>query len=221
MVTTTPLKPNSKNLTQWQPATWQDYIDLLESPAAQDWKLFFNQKSIFIDMGAEGLNHSRYSDFFTMVFLLWFLRYPEQPAESMSNCTICRTGEQGAAPDKVLYLGEGIPQWQEGEPRRIDVTKWRVPDLVGEVGDTTLATDLDEKKRLYAAMGVPEYWVIDVRGERVFIFQLQENQQYQEVDRSHVLQGLSIQLLQQTLGRLQQETNIQVATWFAQQIAQL
>jgi len=70
-------------------------------------------------------------------------------------------------------------------------------------------------------MGVPEYWVIDVRGERGFIFRLQENQQYQEVERSHVLQGLTTNLLQQTLGKLPQETNIQVATWFAQQIAQL
>nr|WP_233428096.1 Uma2 family endonuclease [Planktothrix agardhii] len=24
--------------------------------------------------------------------------------------------------------------------------------------------DLDEKKQLYAGLGVPEYWVIDIRG---------------------------------------------------------
>lgn len=221
MVISTLLKPISTDLPQWQRGTWEDYLNLLESPAAEDWKFFFNQGYILTDMGAEGINHSKYCDLLTLIFGFWFIKYPEQKAQSMSNCTLCRTGQQGASPDKVLYLGEGIPQWQEGEPRRIDVEQWRVPDLVGEVGDTTLATDLDEKKRLYAEMGVPEYWVIDVRGDRIFMFRLQEDQHYQEVKESIVLQGLPTSLLQQALVKLQQETNITVAAWFAQQITQL
>jgi Uma2 family endonuclease len=218
MATTTLLKPNSPDIPQWQLGTWEDYLNLLDSPAAEDWKFFFNRGYILTDMSAEGINHAKYCDLLTMIFLVWFLQYPEQKAQSMSNCTLCRSGQQGASPDKVLYLGEGIPQWQEGEPRRIDVEQWRVPDLVGEVGDTTLATDLDEKKRLYAEMGVPEYWVIDVRGDRIFMFRLQVDQKYQEVQESTVLQGLPSSLLQQALAKLQQETNITVAAWFAQQI---
>lgn len=40
------------------------------------------------------------------------------------------------------------------------------PDMVLaiEISDTTLAEDLGRKMRLYAAHGVPEYWVADVEG---------------------------------------------------------
>lgn len=39
--------------------------------------------------------------------------------------------------------------------------------LVIEVADSTLATDLGRKAELYAAAGVPEYWVVDLNGGRV------------------------------------------------------
>ncbi len=65
------------------------------------------------------------------------------------------------APDKVLYIGGDFHQWQKGEPRRINLNQSRVPDLVGEIADTTLTSDLDEKKRLYAALQIP-----DVLGSR-------------------------------------------------------
>lgn len=41
--------------------------------------------------------------------------------------------------------------------------------LVVEVASSTLATDLGRKAELYAAAGVPEYWVVDVDGEHVVI----------------------------------------------------
>jgi len=117
-----------------------------------------------------------------------------------------------------LYIGEGVPQWQEGEPRRINLTKWRVPYLVGEIADTTLATDLDEKKQLYAELQIPEYWVINVRGRQVMAFRLQENGKYQQCTHSVALAGLPIALLDRTLSRLSEETNISAALWFSQQI---
>ena len=39
--------------------------------------------------------------------------------------------------------------------------------LVVEIADTTLDIDLGRKAALYAAAGVPEYWVVDVNGGRV------------------------------------------------------
>jgi Uma2 family endonuclease len=60
--------------------------------------------------------------------------------------------EIAAAPDLVLYLGEDYPRREPGTSRRLDLERWRVPNLVGEISDTTLASDLDEKKALYAAL---------------------------------------------------------------------
>jgi Uma2 family endonuclease len=86
---------------------------------------------------------------------------------------------------------------------------------------STLATDLDEKKQLYADLGIPEYWIVDVRSQRVFAFQLQSNGKYQECSQSLTLAGLPIALLEQTLAQLNQGSNGNAATWFAQQISAL
>ena len=59
----------------------------------------------------------------------------------------------------------------------ITLTRWRgrgaVPvatvALVVEVADTTLDTDLGRKAELYAAAGIPEYWVVDVNAGRVIV----------------------------------------------------
>ena len=44
-----------------------------------------------------------------------------------------------------------------------------LPRLVIEVSDTTLAQDLGRKKLDYARFLVPEYWVLDVNGRRLFV----------------------------------------------------
>lgn len=120
----------------------------------------------------------------------------------------------------MLYIGEGVPHWSKGESRRIDLERWRVPDLVGEVSDTTLASDLDEMKQLYAALGIPEYWVINVQGRQVLAFRLVAGK-YQECDVSIALPELPIDLLEQVLDRLAEGTNISAANWFMQAIAKL
>ena len=43
-------------------------------------------------------------------------------------------------------------------------------ELVVEISDTTLNDDLTEMAELYATAGVPEYWVLDVDGRRLFVF---------------------------------------------------
>jgi Uma2 family endonuclease len=208
-------------LPQWQQATWEDYLAYRDALTSEKVRLFFNGNYLFVDMGSEGINHASIDNLSTMLFAFWFTRFGEQTASSLGGCLIEKPNKQAASPDLVLYVGEGIPQWQQGEPRRIDLNQWRVPDLVGEVSDTTLATDLDEKKQLYADLEIPEYWVIDVRGKRVIAFRLQSDGKYQQCDYSVALKGLPISLLEQTLERLSEGTNISSASWFAQQIANL
>lgn len=49
---------------------------------------------------------------------------------------------------------------------------FRLPDmvLVIEVGASTLRSDLDTKRRMYATHQLPEYWVVDVHGREVHQF---------------------------------------------------
>lgn len=212
----------TKALHIWKPATWEEYLTYRDNSSTERIRLFFDQGYLLvIDMGGEGINHATISDLFTMLFFIWFSQKPEQIFSSLGRCLMEKPNTKAGAPDLVLYLGEDYPRWQPGEPRRIDLNQWRVPNLVGEISDTTLATDLDEKKQLYADLGIPEYWIVDVRGQRVFDFQLQSNGKYQECSQSLTLAGLPIALLEQTLAQLNQGTNGSAATWFAQQIAAL
>lgn len=206
------------DIPEWKSATWDDYLVYRDGPSEEKVKLFFNRNYLFIEMGGEGITHASISRLFAMLFFIWFTRFPDKIASDLGGCLLEKPEKQAASPDIVLYIGENIPHWKEGEPRRIDLTKWRVPDLVGEVADTTLASDLDEKKRLYADLEIPEYWVIDVLGKRIFAFRLQADGKYAECVESAALEGLQISLLEQTMGCLNEGTNVSAANWFGEAI---
>lgn len=220
MTTSLPhLKPQYPPLQQWHRATWDDYQALRDGLTLKRVKLSFNQGWLWVDMGGEGINHASFSDLLTSLLFLWAIQHPEQSFNSLGRCLLEKPQSQACAPDLVLYVGDDFPRWRDGDPRRVDLSVWRVPDLVGEIADTTLASDLDEQKHLYEALGIPEYWVIDVKGERVFAFELNEQGQYQLCEQSRALAGLPISLLTQTVQKLHEGTNTSAAAWFAQAIA--
>jgi Uma2 family endonuclease len=198
-------------------ATWQDYVALRDGV---DWrKIVFDQGYLWADMGKEGPNHAAFSDLITALFFIWAFLHPETTFQSYGRCLIEREDTRACAPDLVLYKGDQIPRWQPKESRRIDLNRHRIPDLVGEISDTTLSLDLDEQKRLYASLKISEYWVIDVQGQRLFTFGLNAEGQYESIVVSNVLTGLSIELVAQTLERLSEETNTTAANWLMQQLA--
>ena len=66
------------------------------------------------------------------------------------------------APDVLVAFGAGTHSrssyrvWEEGKP----------PDWVLEIASpSTVAKDLEFKRGVYAAMGVPEYWLFDPKGD--------------------------------------------------------
>ena len=184
-----------------------------------DWrKIAFDRGWLWVDMGKESPSHARFSDLLTAIFFIWAFGNPNLEVESFGRCLIEKPETQACAPDLVLYKGENIPKWQPGEPRRIDLTRHRLPDLVGEIADTTLSLDLDEQKQLYASLGIAEYWVIDVKGSRLFAFGLNADGVYEAIAESQVLTGLPIELVAQTLERLTGQTNTAAANWFMQQL---
>lgn len=221
-LTRVPVRQSPDETPRWIPATWADYLAACEEAGAKQvdhFRVYFNQGYLFVDTSWEGINHTRCRELLSMIFLAWFARQPDIIFEVMGGCIIEKSGQRGGSPDAVLYLGEDTPQWSEGESRRVDLRRWRVPNLVCEVGDTTLASDLDEKKDLYAALEVPEYWVIDVKGLRVIAFVLQDDGRYQQCEVSRALEGLQISLVGQTFERLADGTNGSAAQWFARQIS--
>ena len=221
-LTRIPARQSPAETPQWAPATWADYIAACEAAEAKQvdhFRVYFNQCYLFVDIGWEGISHSKCRELLTMIFTIWFIRQPDVIFEAMGGCIIEKPEQRGASPDEVLYLGADTPQWKPGESRRVNLRQWRVPNLVCEVGDTTLASDLDEKKEIYAALEVPEYWVIDVQGLRVIAFLLQVDGRYRQCEVSQALSGLEISLVEKTFARLANGTNGSAAQWFSQQIA--
>ncbi len=203
-----------------QPATWENYLDQVENPHSQLERVFFHLGAMWIeDMGNEGINHARFNKLFTLIFGFWFARQNHIEFDLLGGCVLEKAPHQGAAPDEVLYIGDNSPQYQIGGSRRVDLNQWRVPDLVVEISDTTLASDLDEKKQLYRTLAIPEYWVVDVKGKRVLAFQLVAGK-YEECHESVALTGLPIELLEQTIDRMDY-ANGNAALWFANQLLHL
>jgi len=221
-MTTTLSISNQSAPTHWQSATWQDYLNYRDDPEPKmiSYRLFFNLNRFLItDMGGEGLNHSKFSDLLFLIISLWSMQSPGQEFTSCGRCTLEKPETRSAAPDLVFYSDADAPVWQEGERRFINLDQWRVPNLVGEISDTTLSSDLDEKKQLYSALGIPEYWVVSVRGREIFVFLLQEDGKYQESSESQFFSGLKIDLLNEALEQFHQsQSTIKIAQWFSQQI---
>jgi Uma2 family endonuclease len=216
------IRHSPDNPPQWQAATWEDYLaccQQAEMEQVEYFRIFFNQGYLFVDTGWEGINHARFRELLTMIITFWFAAQTDAPEfDCLGGCIVEKPNQKAGAPDQVLYVGGDSPQWQVGEPRRINLKQWRVPDLVCEISDTTLATDLDEKKQIYSALEIPEYWVIDVDGCRVLAFRLGEDGRYQQGLVSVALSGLSLDLVAQAFARLRQESNGSAALWFAQQL---
>ena len=199
-------------------ATWQDYTRVRDCTDI-DWrKIAFYKGWLWIDLEAEGLGHASFSDLITAIIGFWAFLHPEVVLQSYGRCLIEKPQTHACVPDLVLYKGENIPKWQPGELGGIRLDCDRLPDLVGEIADTTLSIDLDEHKQLYASLGIAEYWVIDVKGMRLFAFGLTEAGVYETIQVSQVLTDLPIALVEQTLERLAEETNTAAANWLMQQL---
>ena len=52
--------------------------------------------------------------------------------------------------------------------------------LLIEVADTTLNFDRKVKAAIYARSGIADYWIVDVNGERVFVFRRPDSEKYLE-----------------------------------------
>ena len=112
-----------------------------------------------LNMAPIGLNHSAVTDRLTKLLVL-----------SAGDSAI-------VSPGRSLELGEySVPQPDLMLLKlREDFYAAQIPMapdvlLLVEVSDISLAYDQSTKRALYARYGVEEYWVVDVQGERVFVY---------------------------------------------------
>ncbi len=127
-----------------------------------------------------------------------------QKIKSMRSTTLEREDlDRSPEPDHAFY----IQNWPAVAGRNVDFATDPPPDLVLEVDITH--TDID-KVKLYAALGVPEFWRYNGRLWR--IYQLQSNaqseglsQRYSETETSAIFPFVTKHVLYQFLAQARQD----------------
>jgi Uma2 family endonuclease len=99
---------------------------------------------------------------------------------------------------------------QNNSPVSIDLSG--PPTLVVEVGASSLSDDLGAKRLLYERVGVKEYWVVDVEGQKVVAFSVDEGRSGQ-IRTSAVLPGLDMGVIEEALRRSQSENDGAISQW--------
>ncbi len=153
--------------------TWQGYQDILRAlPQNRAARLTFDNGILEIAVPSELHEfNGRLIELFIRILVVEM----RLKLKTMGSTTLDREDlNRGAEPDNAYY----IQHQPQVAGRLVDLAQDPPPDLVVEVDITN--TDID-KNRLYASMGVPEFWRFD--GQLWRIFQLVDAV-YQEVEHS-------------------------------------
>jgi Uma2 family endonuclease len=152
---------------------WQSYLQILSAlPESRSARLTYDQGTLEITMPLE--DHESFAEWIG-VFIRVLVEEMDLELKSIQSTTLNYPGlDKGAEADKAFY----IQNQSIVAGRLIDLSQDPPPDLVVEVDITH--TDIDQN-RLYASMGVPEFWRYN--GKALKIYQLQ-NGAYVLLDRS-------------------------------------
>ncbi|NES06084.1 MAG: Uma2 family endonuclease [Okeania sp. SIO2F4] len=198
----------------WITATWQEYIQIIEDPIYEKAKSYYHNGKFRIEMSPVGNTHASDHAFVIGVVAL-FAATKNIMLNGLDNGAYEKTEYLAAQPDASYYIGENadVIPW---ETFIIDLGIYPPPTLVIEVADASLADDKGEKRLLYEAMNVSEYWIVDVQNVEIIAFAIAKVGS-QRINQSQVLPGLAISLLEEALQRTRQTNQGQVYPWLFQE----
>ncbi|NET42734.1 Uma2 family endonuclease [Okeania sp. SIO2B3] len=197
----------------WITATWEEYIQIIEDPSYEKAKVYYHKGKLRIEMSPLGNDHAK-DHAVIMAAVAFFAATKNIALSSRDNCTYRKTGLRAAQPDASYYIGENADVIPWGTSF-IDLDIYPPPTLVIEVANTSLPDDIGKKRLLYETLNVAEYWIVDVQNVEIIAFAV-ANGGSRKIDRSQVLPGLDISLLNEALQRTRQTNETQVYTWLLQ-----
>lgn len=174
--------------------TWAAYQQILHAlPEGRSTRLTYDHGTLEITMPLE---EHEYASELIGLFIRILVGAMGLKLKSLRSTTLERPDlDRSAEPDNAYY----IQHQAQVAGRKVDLSQDPPPDLVVEVDITH--TDI-AKDRLYASMGVPEFWRYN--GQVWRIFQLQ-GEAYQELDRSPTFDWVNKEDLYQFLEQAQQD----------------
>jgi Uma2 family endonuclease len=191
--------------------SWQGYQAILQAlPQTRGARLTFDNGTLEIAVPLE--IHEQGSEFIGLFIRILVVEMGLK-IKSMRSTTLDREDlNRGSEPDNAYY----IQNQPKVAGREVNLAQDPPPDLVVEVDITH--TDID-KNRLYASMGVPEFWRFD--GQVWQILRLIGGE-YQEVDHSPTFPWVEKVDLYRFLTAAQVdevEAEVNFRTWVRQQLS--
>jgi Uma2 family endonuclease len=194
----------------WVKASWDDYLEIIKTPEYAKAKCYYHQGRLRIEMSPIGNDHSRDHSIIIYAIIL-FANLKGIDLNGNDNCTYRKLGYQEVQPDASFYIGENANAIPWGTTI-IDLNKYPAPNLVIEVGNTSLADDKGEKRFLYEDLGIGEYWIVDVPNVQIIALAM-ENGGSRRIRESNLLPGLKIEVLETALQRSRETNHSKVGAW--------
>lgn len=202
------------NSDTWVVATWDEYIQVIESPACEKAKGYYYDGKMRVEMPPVGNDHA--SDHTIIISAISiFTAVKGINLNGKDCCSYRQVGRREVQPDISYYIGDNADAIPYGTSI-INLDVYPPPDLVIEVANTSLADDQGAKRLLYEDLGVKEYWIVDVLNVQVIAFAI-ENGGSRRISESLVLPGLAFSLLNEALRRTRQMNHGQVGAWLLTQ----
>lgn len=201
----------------WVTATWDEYLQAIDSIAPNFSHSYYQQGKYRIEMVPLGYDHGFDNNIISFAVNL-FTVMRGIPANGLVNTSYRKVGVKESQPDMSYYLGDRSQSIPHGTTI-VDLDRYPAPDLVIEIASTSLADDTGAKRLLYEDLGVKEYWIIDVKKADIIAFSMLELGSVR-ITQSQVLPGLEMSVLVEALARSRNTNQTEVGRWLMSQFQQ-
>jgi Uma2 family endonuclease len=198
----------------WVQIDWPDYLRMLEDPLYRSAKSYYYLGSMRIEMQPVGFDHGTNHSLISMAVSLYGILHG-LPLTISDACSYRKAGQRECQPDLSVYLGANVAAIPSNT-NIVNLDRYPAPNLVIEISKTTLFDDLGAKRSLYEAIGIQEYWVVDVEKAQIFAYAMQDRGS-QQISISLVLPSLTLAVLEQALVQGRTLDQSAIGAWLMEQ----
>ena len=202
-------------LNTWQSATWDSFVQIADAPESEKLKCYYYNGRMRFEPMSAGADNSK-NHMLIMFALSFFMASQGIEANGHDACSYRKTGMDEFQPDISYYVGEAAQEIPWGT-RVVNLDQYPIPNLVIEISDTSFADDFGTKRSQYEALGISEYWIVNVKKIQILVFAIEDGSTRQ-VQESRVLPGLNLKILEQALERSREESQSATNAWLMQQL---
>jgi Uma2 family endonuclease len=194
----------------WVKASWDKYLSQVEQSGYEKAKGYYFDGWMRIEMLPVGFDHSTDHGLLALAIGLYGV-LKGIPFRVLDNCSFRKTGQSEFQPDLSYYVGDRAQLIPHGT-NIVNLDRYAPPDLVVEIGKTSIVDDRTTKRSLYEAIGVREYWALDVDEIVIYGFEMIQRGS-RRIDESIVFPGLKLAVLEEALRQSRSVDQSQVGAW--------